>query len=88
MPNGHLFVRNVFGQEPVRAHMDLTRQLFAGCEGAVRGDFLMSMSAMNLLEGIATMEVPTTVVVGSRDRLTLPAKADEMVGRHPRAPAS
>jgi pimeloyl-ACP methyl ester carboxylesterase len=80
MPNGHVFVRNVFGSEPVRAHMDLTRQLFAGCEGSVRGDFLMSMSAMNLLEGIATMEVPTTVVVGSRDRLTLPAKADEMVG--------
>jgi pimeloyl-ACP methyl ester carboxylesterase len=83
MPNGHVFVRNVFGSEPVRAHMDLTRQLFAGCEGGVRGDFLVSMTAMNLLEGIATMEVPTTVVVGSRDRLTLPAKADEMVGAIP-----
>jgi pimeloyl-ACP methyl ester carboxylesterase len=83
LPNGHVLVRNVFGSEPVRAHMDLTRQLFAGCEGGVRGDFLMSMTAMNLLEGIATMEIPTTVVVGSRDRLTLPAKADEMVGAIP-----
>jgi non-heme chloroperoxidase len=83
LPNGHLFVRNVFGREPVRAHMDLTRQLFAGCEGGVRGDFLLSMSAMNLLEGIATIAVPTTVVVGSRDRLTLPAKAEEMVGAIP-----
>jgi non-heme chloroperoxidase len=79
MPNGHVFVRNVFGNEPVRAHMELTRQLFSGCEGGVRGDFLVAMSAMNLLEGIATIEVPTTVVVGSRDRLTLPAKAEEMV---------
>ena len=85
MPNGHVFVRNVFGHEPVRAHMDLTRQLFAGCEGGVRGDFLVSMSAMNLLEGIVTMDVPTTVVVGSRDRLTLPAKADEMVAAIPGA---
>jgi non-heme chloroperoxidase len=83
LPNGHVFVRNVFGNEPVRAHMDLTRQLFAGCEGGVRGDFLLSMTAMNLLEGIASMEVPTTVVVGSRDRLTLPAKADEMVAAIP-----
>jgi pimeloyl-ACP methyl ester carboxylesterase len=83
VPNGHVFVRSVFGDEPVRAHMDLTRQLFAGCAGGVRGDFLMSMSAMNLLEGIATMQVPTTVVVGSRDRLTLPAKADEMVAAIP-----
>ncbi len=85
LPNGHLFVRNVFGRQPVRAHMDLTRQLFAGCDGGVRGDFLVSMSAMNLLEGIATIEVPTTVVVGSRDRLTLPAKADEMVAAIPGA---
>ncbi len=85
MPNGHVFVRNVFGQAPVRAHMDLTRQLFAGCEGDVRGDFLMSMTAMNLLEGIATMEVPTTVVLGSRDRLTPTAKADEMVAAIPGA---
>jgi non-heme chloroperoxidase len=83
LPNGRVFVRNVFGNEPVRAHMELTRQLFAGCEGGVRGDFLVSMSAMNLLEGIATIEVPTTVLVGSRDRLTLPAKAEEMVGAIP-----
>jgi non-heme chloroperoxidase len=85
MPNGHVFVRGVFGSEPIRAHMDLTRQLFAGCEGNVRGDFLVSITAMNLLEGIATMEVPTTVVVGSRDRLTLPAKADQMVATIPGA---
>jgi pimeloyl-ACP methyl ester carboxylesterase len=85
MPNGHVFVRGVFGTNPVRAHMELTRQLFAGCEGGVRGDFLVSMTAMNLLEGIATMEVPTTVVVGSRDRLTLPAKADQMVAAIPGA---
>jgi non-heme chloroperoxidase len=83
LPNGHLFVRNVFGHQPVRAHMDLTRQLFAGCDGSVRGDFLVSMSAMDLLAGIATIEVPTTVVVGSLDRLTLPAKAEEMVGAIP-----
>jgi len=83
LPNGHVFVRNVFGNEPVRAHMNLTRQLFAGCEGGVRGDFLVSMSAMNLLEGIATIAVPTTVVVGSRDRLTLPAKAEELVAAIP-----
>ena len=38
--NGHLFVRYAFGDSPVRAHLDLTRELFGGCHGPVRGDFL------------------------------------------------
>ena len=83
--NGHLFVRGVFGVDPLRAHMDLTRELFAGCHGAVRGDFLVSLATVNLLEGIATMDVPTTVMVGSRDTLTLPKKADEIVSTVPGA---
>jgi non-heme chloroperoxidase len=78
-PNGHVFVRGVFGVDPERAHLDLTRDLFAGCHGRVRGDFLISMTEMNLLDGIATIDVPTTVIVGSRDTLTLPKKADEIV---------
>ncbi len=77
--NGHVFVRGVFGVNPVRAHLDLTRDLFAGCHGRVRGDFLVSMTEMNLLEGIATIDLPTTVIVGSRDTLTLPKKAHEIV---------
>jgi non-heme chloroperoxidase len=83
--NGHVFVRGAFGDNPVRAHMDLTRDLFGGCHGTVRGDFLLSMSAMDLLEGVATMEVPTTVLVGTRDTLTLPKKADQIVASVPGA---
>lgn len=83
--NGHVFVRGVFGVDPVRAHMDLTRQLFADCHGRVRGEFLVSMATMDLLEGIATIEVPTTVIVGSRDTLTVPAKSDQMVSTIPGA---
>ena len=83
--NGHVFVRGAFGENPVRSHMDLTRDLFGGCHGAVRGDFLRSMSTMDLLEGVATMEVPTTVMVGTRDALTLPKKADQIVATVPGA---
>ena len=83
--NGHVFVRGAFGQSPVRSHMDLTRDLFGGCHGAVRGDFLRSMSTMDLLEGLATIEVPTTVLVGTRDALTLPKKADQIVATVPGA---
>jgi 3-oxoadipate enol-lactonase/4-carboxymuconolactone decarboxylase len=40
---------------------------------------MAAMSTMNLLEGIATIGVPTTVLVGSRDRLTAPARSEQMV---------
>ncbi len=81
--NGHLLVRGVFGANPVRAHMDLTRDIFANCNGKVRGDFVVAFSSMDLLEGIATIDVPTTVMVGTRDTLTLPKKADQMVATIP-----
>ena len=84
-PAGHRFVRGVFGTDPVRAHMDLTRTLFADTTPHVRAGFLSSMSTMNLLEGIATIGIPTTVMVGSRDRLTSPARADQMVRAIPGA---
>jgi pimeloyl-ACP methyl ester carboxylesterase len=83
--NGHLFVRTAFGDNPVRSHVDLTRNLFGACHGTVRGDFLTSMSSMDLLEGLATIEVPTTVMVGTRDALTLPTKADQIVATVPGA---
>ena len=81
--NGHLLVRSVFGTRPVRAHMELTRDTFAACDGSVRGDYAASMAVMNLLEGIAQMELPTTVMVGTRDTLTVPKKADQMVSTIP-----
>jgi pimeloyl-ACP methyl ester carboxylesterase len=77
--NGHLLVRSVFGTRPVRAHMELTRDIFAACDGSVRGDFAVSMGYMDMLEGIANIEVPTTVMVGTRDTLTVPKKANQMV---------
>jgi pimeloyl-ACP methyl ester carboxylesterase len=82
---GHVLVRSSFGVNPDRAHLDLTRDLFGATHGTVRGDFLMSMSAMDLLEGAATIEVPTTVMVGTRDALTLPKKADQIVATVPGA---
>ena len=83
--NGHFFVRYAFGDSPVRAHVDLTRDLFGGCHGTVRGDFLLAFATMDLLEGIATIDVPTTVMVGSRDALTLPRKAEQIVATVPGA---
>jgi non-heme chloroperoxidase len=82
---GHLLMRHVFGESPVQAHVDLTRELFAQCEGSVRGGYIVSLSSINLLDGIATLDLPTTVMVGSQDILTPPAKSDEIVETVPGA---
>jgi pimeloyl-ACP methyl ester carboxylesterase len=81
--SGHLLVRTSFGAKPVRSHMELTRDIFANCDGKVRGDFVVSMGRMNHLEGIASIDIPTTVMVGTRDTLTVPKKADQMVSTIP-----
>jgi pimeloyl-ACP methyl ester carboxylesterase len=83
--NGHRLVRGAFGADPVHSHLVLTRDLFAGCDPAVRGGWLAAMSDMNLLEGIAGIEVPTTVMVGSRDTLTVPARAQAIASAVPGA---
>ena len=83
--NGLRLVRSAFGVDPVVAQMDLTRTLFADCDPGVRAGYVKSMSAMNLLEGIATIAVPTTVLVGSRDRLTPPARSRTLVDTIPGA---
>ena len=82
---GHRFVRGAFGTDPVHSHMVLTRDLFAGCDPAVRGGWLAAMTEMNLVEGIASIEIPTTVMVGTRDTLTVPAHADVIASTIPGA---
>ncbi len=83
--NGHRFVRGVFGTEAQRAQVDLTRTLFADCDPPVRAGYLTAMSTMNLLDGIATIAMPTTIMVGSRDRLTPPSRAHQMEAAIPGA---
>ncbi len=84
-PKSHRYVRGVFGADPVLAQMQLTARLFGETDGAVRGGYLGPMVRMNLVQGIANIDLPTTVMVGDRDRLTLPARADQIVSAIPGA---
>ena len=83
--HGRRFVRGVFGKDPVGAQMDLTRNLFGQCVPSVRAGFFDALVALNLLEGIATIPLPTTVVVGSLDSLTPPRLSDQLVSGIPGA---
>jgi pimeloyl-ACP methyl ester carboxylesterase len=75
---GHALVRGAVGRTPRHAHLVTTRDLFVACPPDARAGFLGAMLEMDVREGHASMRVPTTVVVGSRDRVTPPRHAKEM----------
>jgi pimeloyl-ACP methyl ester carboxylesterase len=82
---GHALVRGSLGREVRRSHLVVTRDLFVACPAEARAGLLTAMQTMDLREGIAGIDLPTTVVVGSRDRLTPPARAAELADAIPGA---
>jgi pimeloyl-ACP methyl ester carboxylesterase len=67
---GHAMVRGAVGRDVRLAHLVLTRDLFVACAAESRAGFLRSMQGMDLREALAKLEVPTTVVLAERDRVT------------------
>ena len=82
---GHAFVRGTVGKSVRRNHLVVTRDLFAACPSEARSGLLAAMQTMDLREGIAEIGVPTTVVIGTRDRLTPPDRAAELAETIPQA---
>ncbi len=82
---GHVLVRGTLGRSVRRNHLVVTRDLFVACSPEARAGFLGAMQTMDLREGLAHIGIPTTVVVGSRDQLTRPSLAAELVDAIPEA---
>jgi pimeloyl-ACP methyl ester carboxylesterase len=74
-PGREVLSRGAVGREAHRAHVEATHAAFAGTSGAARAGFLVAMSRMDYRAALATIGVPTTVLVGTHDRLTPPARA-------------
>lgn len=75
---GALSVRGVFGQRPELAHLEATALTFARTPGAVRAGLLYELSRIDLGAWLSSVEIPATIVVGSRDTLTPPARSRRM----------
>ncbi|MDP1821580.1 MAG: alpha/beta fold hydrolase [Acidimicrobiales bacterium] len=82
---GLVLTRGAVGRKVHRAHVEATRDAFFGTAGAVRSGFLVGMSNMDYREGLASITVPTTVLVGTRDRLTPPRMARLLAELIPKA---
>lgn len=72
-PRGGLFlVRSVLGRKPTHADMSTTRAMFVATPPEVRVGCFEVFGAMDLRECLATVDVPTVVLSGTRDTLTRP----------------
>lgn len=67
---GPLLMRSTFGRQAHPHHLRATHADWTATPPAVRLEFRRAMQAMDLREGIARIDVPTTILVGSRDALT------------------
>jgi non-heme chloroperoxidase len=69
---GPALTRGSVGRSPRQAHLVATRDAFLSLPTDVRRQFLIALQAMDFRAGLASVAVPTTVVLGSRDLLTPP----------------
>lgn len=82
---GPLLVRRTVGRHARPEHLRLTADLFAACSTTARAGFAEAMFAMDLHACLPTIAVPTTVMVGTLDRLTPPPLADTLATAVPGA---
>jgi pimeloyl-ACP methyl ester carboxylesterase len=73
------------GPEASPAAVALTEQLFLDCPVDVRASVGASLGALDLSEHLPDFTVPTTVVVGTADRMTPPGHARRLVASLPDA---
>ena len=66
---GRLLVRGSFGARPLHAHVEETRRMFLETPVDVRRRCVEAIGAMDLREGLCAVDVPTTVVLGTRDTM-------------------
>lgn len=82
---GSALARGAFGAHARRAHVGLVRDLLGSVAGDVRVACVIAMTKMDLRDGLATIDVPTTVLVGARDLLTPTPLARAIAARVPHA---
>lgn len=69
---GGVLVRHVLGRRPRETHISTTRAMYVATPAHVRVGCFNRFGEMDLRAGLARVDVPTVVLVGSRDRLTPP----------------
>lgn len=72
---GTAIVRGAFGAAARPEHILTCRDMLLGTPVDVRLAFFAAMNVMDLRDGLGNVELPTAIIVGTRDTLTPPARA-------------
>lgn len=75
---GLALARPAVGRRPRIAHVMAVRDGLVTTPSAARVGFLVAMSGMDLRPGLGKIPLPTTVLVGTQDRLTPPRFAQKL----------
>ena len=67
---GALVARGSLGRRAVRGHAHVVRDALAATPGDVRVRCLLAMAEMDLRAGLGRLDIPATILVGTRDMLT------------------
>lgn len=78
------WLRFTLGRRACRAHLDSIRSTYLATPPPVRRSCLVAMQAMDFSDALGAIDVPTAVVVGDQDRLTLPGRSRRMASLLPR----
>lgn len=76
---GFLLARIGFGRNPTASHVELTRRMIAACAPATSHGATKALIGMDLTPGLPGIRVPTVVVAGTADVITLPFEARRIV---------
>ncbi|MDY6810473.1 MAG: alpha/beta hydrolase [Actinomycetota bacterium] len=66
------------GPQARKAHVDFVDNMITACPPRSRAGWGSAMGKLDVTAGLDALRVPTTVVVGTEDRLTPPAHAEQM----------
>lgn len=76
---GPALVRWTVGEIACISHLHAVRETFVATPASTRDALAMAMSAMDLSDGLPAIDLPVTVVSGTRDLLTPPARSRRIV---------
>lgn len=77
LPSG-LFQYLTMGASATRAQVAFSRDIVNSCSARNRGRWGAALSEVDISAGLASIPVPTTVIVGAADRLTPPVHSERM----------
>lgn len=78
-------IRRAVGREAHRSHVQATHDAIVATSAAARAGFLVAMTRMDLRPSLASIAIPTRIVVGTHDRLTPLARARVLTSAIPGA---